>query len=126
EWRDVNVFGPESERASKAAYAAALQDSFWDYHDELYPDGDTRDTKELSEDALVDLAAELDLDTDQFVDDMHSDTAEQHTQENQQQGLDIGAYSTPAFVLNGQPLLGAQPTDVFVDAVDDALATAQD
>src|SRR5690625_3169181 len=126
EWRDVNVFGPESERASKAAYAAALQDSFWDYHDELYPDGDTQDTKELRQDALVDLAAELDLDTAQFVDDMHSDTVEQHTQENQHLGLYIGAYSTPAFVLNGQPLLGAQPTDVFVDAVDDALATAQD
>jgi len=126
EWRDVNVFGPESERASKAAYAAALQDSFWEYHDALYPDGDIRDPEQLSEDALVDLAADLDLDTDEFADDMHSDTVEQHTQENQQLGMDIGAYSTPAFVLNGEPLLGAQPTDVFVDAVDDALATAQD
>src|SRR5699024_2932556 len=64
EWRDVNVFGPESERASKAAYAAALQDSFWEYHDALYPDGDIRDPEQLSEDALVDLAADLDLDTD--------------------------------------------------------------
>src|SRR5699024_10313719 len=62
EWRDLNVFGPESEQASKAAYAAALQDAFWEYHDELFADGDIRDPAELSEEALVELAAELGLD----------------------------------------------------------------
>src|SRR5699024_4398671 len=101
-------------------------DSFWESHAAINPAGDMRDPEQLSADTLVDMAADLDMDTDDLADDMHSHTVAPHTQANQQLGMDIGAYSTPAFVLNGEPLLGAQPTDVFVDAVDDALATAQD
>lgn len=126
EWRDLNVFGPESERASKAAFAAALQDKFWEYHDELFANGDIREPSGLSEDALVELAADLELDTEQFSDDMHSDEVAETILENQRLGTDLGAYSTPAFVLGGEPLMGAQPTAVFIDAVDDAVAAAQE
>ena len=125
EWRDVNVFGPESERASKAAYAAAMQDQFWEYHAELYKGGEIREPNELSEEALVDLADDLGLDTEQFATDMASEEVAEQIESNQQLGHDIGAYSTPAFVLNGQPMVGAQPTDVFVDAMDAALADAK-
>lgn len=125
EWRDVNVFGPESERGSKAAYAAALQDQFWEYHAELYANGEIREPSELSEDALIELADELGLDTEQFAADMTSDAVAEQVAANQQLGHDIGAYSTPAFVINGQPMVGAQPTDVFVDAMDSALSEAQ-
>ncbi|WP_235604854.1 DsbA family protein [Enteractinococcus helveticum] len=122
EWRDLNVFGPESEQASKAAYAAALQEGFWEYHDELFADGDIRDPAELSEDALVELAADLGLDTEQFTTDMRSDPVAEQILINQQLGTDLGAYSTPSFIVDGQPMVGAQPTEVFVNAVDDALA----
>lgn len=122
EWRDLNVFGPESEQASKAAYAAAQQDAFWEYHDELFADGDIRDPAELSEEALVELAAELGLDTEQFTTDMQSDQVAEQVLINQQLGTDLGAYSTPSFIVDGQPMVGAQPTDVFVNAVDEALA----
>ena len=116
------MFGPESEQASKAAYAAALQDAFWEYHDELFADGDIRDPAELSEEALVELAAELGLDTEQFTTDMQSDQVAEQVLINQQLGTDLGAYSTPSFIVDGQPMVGAQPTDVFVNAVDEALA----
>ena len=53
---------------------------------------------------------------------MHSSDVAEQIEVNEQLGLDIGAYSTPAFVVAGQPMVGAQPTDVFVDAVDAALA----
>lgn len=122
EWRDVNVYGADSERGAKAAYAAALQGEFWDYHEELYPDGEIRQPDELTEAALTDLAGELGLDTEQFATDMHSNDVAEQIEVNEQLGLDIGAYSTPAFVVAGQPMVGAQPTDVFVDAVDAALA----
>lgn len=126
EFRDLNVFGPESERASHAVYAAALQDSFLDYHEALFADGAIRDPSELSEEALVELAADLQLDTEQFTDDMHSEEVQEQILENQRLGTDLGAYSTPSFVLGGQPMVGAQPTDVFVDAVDQALTNASE
>lgn len=125
EWRDVNVYGADSERASKAAYAAALQDSFWEYHDMLFSNGEIRDPSGLSEGALIDTAAELGLDLEEFEQDMKSTEVAEHILENQRLGTDIGAYSTPAFVLDGQPLLGAQPTEVFVDAMDTAISSAQ-
>lgn len=122
EWRDVNIFGDASERASRAAYAAALQGTYWEFHDALYPEGDTRSEGDLSQEALVALADELGLDIDQFTADMASaDTGEQ-IEANATLGLDLGAYSTPAFILAGQPIVGAQPTEVFVDALDAALA----
>ena len=104
--------------------STALQDQFWDYHDELYPDGEIRQPDELTEAALTDLADDLELDTEQFATDMHSSDVAQQTEVNEQLGLDIGAYSTPAFVVAGRPMVGAQPTDVFVDAVDAALESA--
>lgn len=125
EWRDVNVYGADSERAAKAAYAAALQGQFWVYHDELYANGEIRQPDELTEAALTDLADELELDTEQFAADMHSNAVAEQIDVTEQLGLDIGAYSTPAFVVAGKPMVGAQPTDVFVEAVDDALADAQ-
>lgn len=126
EWRDLNVFGPASERASQAAYAAALQGEFWQYHDELFVEGETRSESELSEEALTELADELGLDVEQFSQDMHSEAVIEQIEANQQMGFDLGAHSTPVFVLDGDPVVGAQPTDVFTDAVDEALEASQE
>lgn len=124
EWRDVNVFGDASERASRASYAAALQGSFWEYHDELFADGVTRSERALSDGALIDLADELGLDTEQFAQDLESAQTEEQIAQNARLGLDLGAHSTPAFILGGQPILGAQPAEVFVDAFEQALLAA--
>lgn len=126
EWRDLNVFGPESEQASKAAYAAALQDKFWEYHAALFSEGEIRDPAELSDDALVELAAEFGMDTEQFTQDMGSELVQDQIIVNQRLGTDLGAYSTPSFIVGGQPMVGAQPTEVFVNAVDDALAATSE
>ena len=122
EWRDVNIFGPASERAAKAAYAAAIQGAYWEYHQALTANGQTPSESQLSEDSLVALAGELGLDTDQFQSDMNSETTAQEIAMNQQLGLDLGVLSTPAFLLGGQPLVGAQPTEVFVQTLNTALA----
>ena len=125
EWRDVNVFGDASERAARASYAAALQGKFWEYHDALFAGGHPRPEKDLSDDALVALAGDLGLDTARFADDLGSDETARQIASNAQEGLDLGAYSTPVFVLGGRPIVGAQPSQVFLDAFDAALAEAR-
>ncbi|MGC0274795.1 DsbA family protein [Pseudactinotalea sp. Z1739] len=124
EWRDVNVFGEESERAARASYAAALQGGFWEYHEALFPDGQIRSHRELSEDGLTELAVEEGLDEEQFTADLNAPETAEEIDRNAQLGLDLGAYSTPTFILDGQPIIGAQPTEVFTDAVEAALAAA--
>lgn len=126
EWRDLNVYGAPSERASKAAYAAGLQGEFWEFHDQMFVDGEIRPESELTEEALFEVAKDLELDTDRFTEDMNSDEVNEQIQANEKLGTDLGAYSTPAFLLAGEPMLGAQPTDVFVDAMDEAVESAQE
>ena len=124
EWRDLSIFGEDSSRAALAAYAAAEQDAFWDYHDMLFPGGETTSAQGLSEESLIGLADELGLDTVQFEADMKSPETAQAVAANQQLGVDLGVFSTPVFIINGQPVIGAQPTEVFVEAVDAALSVA--
>src|SRR5690625_3910837 len=84
----------------------------------------TRSGSGLSEDSLVDLAAELGLDVDQFTTDLDSAETTTAVEENAEVGYSLGVYNTPAFLLGGEPILGAQPTDVFVSAYEQALAEA--
>ncbi|WP_225973058.1 DsbA family protein [Nesterenkonia natronophila] len=124
EWRDVNVFGDASERAARASYAAALQGQFLRYHELLFPNGETLSEAQLSEESLIELAQQLDMDVDQFEEDLKSAEVADQISANAEEGLSIGAYSTPTFIVAGEPIVGAQPTEVFISAVDDALADA--
>lgn len=125
EWRDVNVFGPASERAARASYAAALQGGFWEYHDALFEGGAKRSEAELSDHALIELAGELGLDTEQFAADMVAEPTAEQIAQNERLGLDLGAHSTPMFLMGGLPMVGAQPAEVFEDAFEQALAKAE-
>ena len=125
EWRDVNVFGPDSARAARAAYAAGLQGSFWEYHHELFAEGEKRSPAELTDEALIATASDLGLDVDTFTRDFASAEVGEAVQRNADEGASVGAFSTPAFLVGGIPVVGAQPTDVFVQTVEQALVEAQ-
>lgn len=124
EWRDINMYGEHSKRASLAAHAAGLQGKYWEYHDALYPGGAQRSPAELSEESLIATAAELGLDTEQFARDMDASSTHELIQQFAQLGPELGVTGTPSFILGGRPLVGAQPTEVFVDAIERALIDA--
>ncbi|MDN5599021.1 MAG: thioredoxin domain-containing protein [Brachybacterium sp.] len=125
EYRDVNVYGEDSERAARASLAAAKQGAHAEYHAALFEGGEIRSSEELSEEALIALAGELGLDTEQFAADLNSEEVRATIEENAQQGIEIGAFSTPAFIIGGTPTVGAQPTEVFTEMVDQALAESE-
>ena len=122
EWRDVNVFGDASEQAAKGAHAAGLQDSYWEFHDELFAGGEHRPASGLTAEALTETANDLGLDADQFQQDMGSDETQEKVDAYAQMGLDLGAFSTPAFLVGGEPIVGAQAHGRVRQAVDSALA----
>lgn len=121
EWRDVNVYGEDSERAARASLAAAMQGEHTEYQQALFAGGEIRSSEELSEDALIALAGELGLDVEQFTADLHSDRVARTIEYNAAQGAELGAVTTPSFIIDGTPTVGAQPTEVFVDLIDEAL-----
>jgi len=124
EWRDANVFGADSTRAAQAAYAAALQGRFWEFHHSLVDGGEKPASEELTEEGLVDLADALGLDVDRFAADLASAEVAAAVQANADEAAAIGAFSTPSFIVGTTPIVGAQPTEVFVAAIEDELRRA--
>lgn len=125
EWRDVIMYGDDSHRAARAAHAAGMQDKFWEFHDALYPDGEHLQPDQLTEDALVQLAENLGLDTEQFRVDMNSQETNDLIDQYKTEAGELGVSGTPTFVLGGEPIVGAQPESVFVDTFEQKLAEAQ-
>ncbi len=123
EWRDVNIFGPASERAARASYAAGLQGQFESYHHSLFPAGAKRSEAELSDEALFELAAGLGLDTERFRADMNTPETLAAIGANAQEGREIGVQSTPSFIVGADVIVGAQPTESFIASIDAQLAS---
>lgn len=121
EWRDVNMYGERSERAARAAHAAGRQDAFWAFHDLLFPDGDRLDADDLTEENMIALAEELALDVDQFTADMNAADVDTVIQQYAEDGRALGVSGTPTFIVAGEPIVGAQPTALFVDVIEHAL-----
>lgn len=126
EWRNFPVFGAESDQAARAGWAAGQQNRFWQFHDEAYAEPRRRNAGDFSEDNLLAMARKAGVkDLARFEKDMASEAAHQAVTRDSEEGYDIGVTSTPAFLINGRPVLGAQPTDVFTDIVDEAAEQAR-
>jgi protein-disulfide isomerase len=125
EWRDFPYLGPESTTAAKAGYAAGQQGSFWEFHDAMFADQQPPNSGRLTEDYLADKAEQIGLDVEQFRADMGSKEAAATVKRDFDEGQQIGVTGTPAFIVNGRPIMGAQPTEVFVEAVEQAADAAR-
>ncbi|EFL16459.1 thioredoxin domain-containing protein [Streptomyces sp. C] len=124
EWRNFPIFGAESESAAKAAWAAGQQDRFTAFHAAAYAEG--AKAKGFGEDRLVELAREAGVpDLDRFKADLAGEQAAAALRRDQEEGYRIGVQSTPSFLVNGQPIAGAQPLDAFTAAIAKAKAAAK-
>ncbi|MGW1793544.1 DsbA family protein [Streptomyces tubercidicus] len=124
EFRNFTVFGADSERAARASWAAGQQGKFWQLHDELY--AKTRKGAALAEDKIVDMARSSGVDDiEKFRADMKGADAERALKKDQDEGYQLGVQSTPSFLVNGRPVAGAQPQEVFAQAIEDAAARAK-
>lgn len=102
--------------AAEASECAADQDKFWEYHDAVFANqGD------LSAEKLKGLASELGLDSNSFDDCLDSGKTKSIVEEQRLFAQQIGVQSTPSFMLNGIPMLGAQPFEVFQRYIEQLL-----
>jgi protein-disulfide isomerase len=116
EWRDFPYLGQESLDAALAARAAQDQGKFWEYHDLLYEN----QSGGFSDEKLIELAPEAGLDVEEFESSFKSGEYEALVKEAFLGGQRRGVSGTPTFVINGKVLAGAQPVEVFEDAIERA------
>ncbi|MFZ3554921.1 DsbA family protein [Streptomyces sp. BH055] len=119
EWRNFPIFGADSQSAARAAWAAGEQGRFWQFHKAAYADG-AKD-KGFGADRLDALAREAGVkDLDRFRTDREGKAAQAAVKQDSDEAYALGATSTPSFLINGQPIAGAQPEAAFEQAIEAA------
>lgn len=107
-YRDYAALGPESVAAALAAECANEQGAFWAFHNAFFAN-----QERLSRAYYIETAEANDLDIESFTTCI--DEA-RYINEINADGLDgqiNGVNGTPGFFINGTPLRGAQPYEMF-------------
>jgi len=120
-WRNFPLpFHPEARPAAMAAMEAFAQKGsagFWKMHELIYAGQSTG----LDRSALEGYAKQLGLAPDKFRDALDSGTHEAEIQADEAAGKAAGVRGTPAFVINGYYVSGAQSLSTFKKVVKRAL-----
>lgn len=106
---------PYAVMAAEAAEAAGAQGKFWDMHDALY-----EHQSALSPDMVVQLARQLGLDLDRFVNDVNGNAYVQRIRGDLQDGLRAGVNGTPSFFINGRKYDGSFDASSLIRAIEAA------
>ncbi|MFD5249969.1 DsbA family protein [Amycolatopsis sp. NPDC058340] len=123
EWRDFPIFGDQSVQAASAARAAGRQGKFWEFNRALYAAAPDKGHPDLPPDRLLAFAREAGVpDLERFQQDTKSPALLQEVQNDLNEGSSLGVTSTPAFSVNGHPMLGAQPVELFEQRIEQSLA----
>lgn len=118
-FRHLAILGEASTQAARAASCAFDQGKFWEYHNALFAN-----TSPLAFSAarLKRHAADLQLDEKAFAGCLDDNGRAKRVETETLIGRALGATGTPAFLINGQLLLGAYPFEVFRQGLDHMLA----
>jgi protein-disulfide isomerase len=115
---------PQAMKASEAARCADDQGAFLEMHDKLFSGQQEWSGKDPVE-VFTSYAGQINLDTVEFAECLNSNKHEAAVVADLQEGVSFGVTGTPAFFLNGYALTGAQPFEVFQQAVDTLLQRAE-
>ncbi|MCL2725118.1 MAG: thioredoxin domain-containing protein [Polyangiaceae bacterium] len=123
-WRDKPLpMHQDAPLASEAAREALKQkgpDGFWKMHDKMFAN-----QQKLKRDDLEGYAKEIGLDMEKFKAALDNRTHKAAVDAESAAGTEIGITGTPAFLINGYYISGAQPYPKFKKLIERALAEAK-
>jgi len=102
--------------AASAANCAGDQDFYWEFNELLFSGRFS-----LNKTAYQAYAEELELDMDAFTDCLESGRYNSEVIADFEFAANLGVSSTPTFFVNGIPVVGAQPFEVFSQLIDQEL-----
>lgn len=126
EWRDLPVFGEQSEDAAIAGRAAAAQGRFWEFHEQAFAVAPERGHADLDREALLELARAAGVpDLARFEADLESPQLREAVLADLAEGQSLGITGTPTFVVGETPVIGAQPLEAFREVIEAEIAAAR-
>lgn len=115
-YRHLAILGKHSVASAQAAECAGEQGKFWEYHDKLFASAGS--PLAFTDGKLKGYAEELGLKSRAFDQCFASGKYLKKVEGETAMAAFLGARGTPAFFLNGQLLVGAQPFEVFESAIE--------
>ncbi len=115
---------PQAIQAAESARCALDQGAYLEMHDIIF----ARQQEWSGSDPIgvfTGYAGQLGLDADEFRNCLTSNKYEQAVVADLQEGSALGVTGTPSFFINGYSLTGAQPFEVFQQAIDSLLQDAE-
>jgi len=113
---------PSAVRAAHAAHCAAEQGRYWEMHDMLFARQDAFQPGHDADFATFrGFAGQLGLDAGQFMACMESRKYLDRITAEATDGATHGVRATPAYMLDGQLIVGLYPTEVWRRMIDRAL-----
>lgn len=103
--------------AAEAALCAGQQGKFWEIHDWMFAN-----QAKIAPDTIKAAAVELKLDAAAFGKCLDTKAMAGRVEEDMRIAEGLGITGTPAFLVNGRLIEGAQPFEAFQDVIDDELA----
>ncbi|ADK28059.1 DsbA family protein [Corynebacterium pseudotuberculosis] len=128
EWNDLPINGPDAVSAAKAGRAAAAQGKFNEFRSALFqasktikghPENKLTNFEEFAREAGVKDMARFSREASDATYDSVVDKAREYAGS-------LGINGTPGFVVGTQYVSGAQPTEVFIRAIEAELAKVAD
>jgi protein-disulfide isomerase len=125
-YRDFpGVGGQNAVQSALAAHCADDQGRFWDYHGTLFSNQQSLMVSlSALDDVLIGFAEDLDLDMVRFSTCLEDETHMSRIIRSSSDAQSVGARGTPAFLVNGTFISGAQDYRVFANLIDAELAAA--
>lgn len=117
-WYDVPLQGDRAAQLAIAGRAAERQDAFWPMKEAIFTSGSTA----TGVDDLRMLAEQAGLDGEQFAADLADPVLLDRVMDDYERSRRLAVSGTPTFVIGEERIVGAQPLEVFVAAIDRALA----
>ncbi|HEX3776402.1 MAG TPA: thioredoxin domain-containing protein [Polyangiaceae bacterium] len=114
---------PTAAEAAQEVFAQKGSAAFWTFHDKVFgADGD--DTARTDRANLEKIAQDMGLDMDKFKNALDNNTHKAKIDADAELGNKAGINGTPAFVINGYYISGAQPEGTFKKLINRALKEA--
>ena len=125
-FKDYNIIGEDSVKASQGAHCAKDQGMFWEYHDTLYSHWTGENNGWASGTNLTNFAEEIGLDMNVWTECMMQQKHSQIILSSNEDARALELTGTPAFfVINSEgqvsKLFGAQPFEAFKKTFDNQL-----